>query len=163
MGKLQAYIIIHFKLGKRKIYHVYKPRLTNLQASIIIQLQRRPCYLQMLAKKLNKPSSVVLNSLRSLQRKNMVESLIYVSPIIMDRAGVRRYYIIRRIHKGCGKHHKSNYTQKMMKTFTQDDEYIQRMREYAKAMNMLQSPNPAKQSIGRQLLRKLAINPQHGP
>jgi hypothetical protein len=117
----------------------------------------------MLEKKLNKPSNVVLNSLRSLQRKNIIKSIIYVSPRIMDRAGVRRYYILRRIHKGCGKHHKSNYTQKMMKTFIQDDEYIQKMREYAKAMNMLQSPNPAKQSIGRQLLRKLATTPQQGP
>jgi hypothetical protein len=163
MGKLQAYMVIPIKFSKHEIYYIYKPRLSNLQARIIIELSRRPCYLQMLRRKLNRPSNVILDSLRSLERKNVIESIIYVSPRIMDRAGARRYYILRRIHNGCGKHHKPNHTQKMMKTFTQDDEYILKIREYAKAMNMLQSPNPAKQSIGRQLLLKLTTNPQHGP
>jgi DNA-binding MarR family transcriptional regulator len=163
MRRLQACLIIPIKLSEHGSYYTYRLKLSNLQARIIIELSRRPCYLRMLEKKLNRPCNVILDSLRSLEKKNIIKSIIYVSPEITDRAGVRRYYILRRIHNGCGKHHKSNYTQKMMKTFTQDDEYIQRMREYAKAMNMLQSPNPAKQSIGRQLLRKLAINPQHGP
>jgi DNA-binding MarR family transcriptional regulator len=160
MGKLQAYLTIPIKLSENGAYYTYRLKLSSLQARIIIELSRRPCYLRMLEKKLNRPSNVVLDSLRSLEGKNVIKSIIYVSPRIMDKAGVRRYYILRRIHKGCGEHHKSDYIQKMMKIFTQDDKYILRMREYAKAMNMLQSPNPAKQSIGRQLLRKLATNPQ---
>jgi hypothetical protein len=45
-----------------------------------------------------------------------------------------------------------------MRIFAQDDEHIQEMRAYYKAMNMLQSPNPIKQSMGRRLLEQLDIH-----
>jgi len=163
MGSLQAYLTIPVRFSKHEIYYASRLRLSSLQGRIIIELSRRPCYLNMLARKLSRPNNVILDSLRSLMRKNIVESIVYVSPKIKDRAGVRRYYIIRSLHDNNEGRHRAGHGEKTMRIFAQDDERIQEMRTYYKAMNMLQSPNPIKQAAGRRLIQKLNTLHHQGP
>jgi len=158
MERVQACLTIPIRLSKHGIYHASRLRLSSLQARIVIELSKRPCYLNMLARKLSKPNNVILDSLRSLMRRGIVESIIYVSPRIRDRAGIRRYYILRSPRDDDKGRHGVRHSRKIMRIFAQDDEHIQEMRAYYKAMNMLQSPNPIKQSMGRRLLEQLDIH-----
>ena len=159
MEKLQASLIIPFIISKRSLIYVFKPKLSNLQIKMLIELSKRPCYLNMLSRKLNRPKNVILDSLRSLMRRNIVESIIYVSPKIRDKAGIRRYYIIKNPKYGHNDRRPRKMIDEMKRIFAQDDENILNMRTYYKAMNMLQSPNPIKQSMARTILQKLNMNP----
>jgi predicted transcriptional regulator len=155
MERVQACLTIPIRLSRHGIYHASRLRLSRLQARIIIELAKRPCYLNMLARRLSKPNNVILDSLRSLIRRNIVGSIIYVSPKIKDKAGVRRYYVIRNTRYGHNNRKTGKIIHDLREIFIQDDESIERMRTYYKAMNMLQSPNPIKQSMGRRLLEQL--------
>jgi predicted transcriptional regulator len=155
MERVQACLTIPIRLSRHGIYHASRLRLSSLQARIIIELAKRPCYLNMLARRLSKPNNVILDSLRSLIRRNIVGSIIYVSPKIKDKAGVRRYYVIRNTRYGHNNRKTGKIIHDLREIFIQDDESIERMRTYYKAMNMLQSPNPIKQSMGRRLLEQL--------
>jgi len=157
--KLQASLIIPFIISKRSLIYVFKPKLSNLQIKMLIELSKRPCYLNMLSRKLNRPKNVILDSLRSLMRRNIVKSIIYVSPKIRDKAGIRRYYIIKNPKYGHNDRRPRKMIDEMKRIFAQDDENILNMRTYYKAMNMLQSPNPIKQSMARTILQKLNMNP----
>ena len=159
MEKLQASLIIPFIISKRSLIYVFKPKLSNLQIKMLIELSKRPCYLNMLSRKLNRPKNVILDSLRSLMRRNIVKSIIYVSPKIRDKAGIRRYYIIKNPKYGHNDRRPRKMIDEMKRIFAQDDENILNMRTYYKAMNMLQSPNPIKQSMARTILQKLNMNP----
>jgi hypothetical protein len=91
MERVQACLTISIRLSRHGICHAFRLRLSSLQARIIIELARRPLYLRQLERRLNRPCKVILYSLRSLMRRGIVESIIYVSPRIRDRAGIRRY------------------------------------------------------------------------
>jgi hypothetical protein len=159
MEKVQACLTIPIRLSRHRIYHAFRLRLSSLQARIIIELARRPLYLRQLERRLNRPNNVILDSLRSLMRRKIVESIIYVSPKIRDRAGIRRYYVLRSPRDDDNGRHGVRHSRKIMRIFAQDDEHIQEMRAYYKAMSLLSSPNPIKQSMGRRLLEQLDIHP----
>jgi|GEM_PF-3184157 len=163
MEKLQAFLAIPITIPKHGLTYIFKPKLSPLQLRIIIELSKRPCYLNMLSRKLNRPNNIILDSLRSLMRRNIIESTIYVSPEILDKAGVRRYYIIKNTRCGHSNRRPRKMIDEMKRIFVQDDENILKMRTYYKAMNMLQSPNPIKQSTARTILQKLDMNPHHEP
>ena len=159
MERVQACLTIPIRLSGHGIYHASRLRLSSLQARIIIELARRPLYLRQLERRLNRPCNVILYSLRSLIRRNIVGSIIYISPKIKDKAGVRRYYVIRNTRYGHNNRKTGKIIHDLREIFIQDDEGIERMRAYYKAMNMLQSPNPIKQSMGRRLLEQLDTHP----
>jgi len=155
MKSPQAYLAIPVELLEDRAHHDIRLRLSGLQARILIELSKRPCYLRMLERRLGRPCNVILRSLRSLMRRNIIDSIIYVSPEIQDKAGVRRYYVIKHSRHGRGRGSRARHTQSLNKIFVQDDKNIQKMRAYYKAMNMLQSPDPIKQSMARTILQRL--------
>jgi len=163
MESLQAYLTIPIRFSKHEIYYASRLRLSSLQGRIIIELSRRPCYLNMLARKLSRPNNVILDSLRSLMRRNLVDSVIYISPRIKDKAGIRKYYMIKDPRYGHNDRKTKKIIHDLRRIFIQDDEDIEGMRAYYKAMNMLQSPNPIKQVEGRQLIQQLNTRHHQGP